>query len=465
MSLTSLPPYLLRLLIPVLLLVLHASPPVSAVSVSSPDALQAEAMVFFHRHGDRSPYQFMPSDVSNNALWKDGPGMLTTTGMRQLENLGTAFRSRYLLGRPFALLGPSAEYHHAKFTVRSTDFDRTLQSAESFLNGFFPPGSGPAGGLSDSAQPVPMRTMPGELDSVLAGYSGGTCARVRELKKAAMHSKEWFEREKQHEELLEKAAKISGYGKLTLANVSAVSDALLCEKENNMTWLEGFEEEPEMFEELYKLAMTTLRPAFASTPELSRLGGGNMLATVVARFQRAAGVPVTVPERPTPQTPVLQDGAGSSDVRISQFSAHDSTLIALLGALNAFDDDNPPYGSSVVFELLYDPADSTQKYVRVYYNKGCDVDSLFGTPLKVICGDEICTLDEFVKALDPMIPKQYENECHTRDTVAYLRENIYKNSSVTLWTIVLLICMATVFFVCRLRRTRTEPKETYQPVV
>ncbi|GBG28484.1 Lysosomal acid phosphatase [Hondaea fermentalgiana] len=178
---------------------------VAACAVAAANQLEAEAVVFFHRHGDRSPTALMPRDEANNKRWTEmGLGMLTPQGMAQLEALGSAFRKRYVLGEPFQVLSPS--YKH-----------------------------------------------------------------------------------------------------VGLRAVSITKNSL------------------------YRLQS----------------------CQVVSRFQVMADRPVTVPTQPTPKTPRLNDRTGTK-VPIAHYSAHDSTLIALLGALGAFDDENPPYGSTVVFELLRD---------------------------------------------------------------------------------------------------------------
>lgn len=74
--------------------------------------------------------------------------MLTATGMAQLHSLGTLVRDRYVP----ALLNGS--YLREEFHYRSTDYDRTLMSAQSLLSGLYPPGTGQL--TADKLQPVPV---------------------------------------------------------------------------------------------------------------------------------------------------------------------------------------------------------------------------------------------------------------------------------------------------------------------
>jgi lysosomal acid phosphatase len=112
------------------------------------------------RHGDRSAVVDIPSFDKEGDNWPEGLGQLTDVGsavMRtytthtcyslslshtlthillqlgtlQQFHLGVYMRSRYITKHK--LLGP--RYHHTQINIRSTDYDRTLQSAEAQLAG------------------------------------------------------------------------------------------------------------------------------------------------------------------------------------------------------------------------------------------------------------------------------------------------------------------------------------------
>lgn len=391
------------------------------------------ALVLFHRHGDRSPGSFMPLDAANNARWPDGAGQLTARGMAQVHALGGALRQRYVLevpgGRRLRLLN-SSSLRTGEWRVRATDFDRTLQSAQALLQGVFPPGSGPAGGLPERLQVTPVRTMPMQLDSVLLGFTPLVCPRIGELKAKAKETAQWRQLALESQSLLRRLEELSGHASLDIGNVSAVLDPLFCEKQHGMDWLKGFREDPGLFDATAVLYRKTLRAQYAFDAEMRRLGGGNMVAQVIARFQRFCGQEPTVPEFPDPSTPFLFDGSATPGVRVSHFSAHDTTLVSLLGALGVFDDDLPPYGSSVVFELR--ERERGQRGVVAYYNKGVEA-PFSSAPLRLCPGredaDGWCPLDEFALAFRDVVPRNFAKECEPQlagveptnaDTVTHL---------------------------------------------
>jgi hypothetical protein len=123
---------------------------------------------------------------------------------------------------------------------------------------------------------------------------------------------------------------------------------------------------------------------------------------VIYRLERAAGV-----ASPTlSAASVLESNTDNETGHVlSHFSAHDTTVAALLALLGSFGVDesaqpsakgtNPPYASSVVVELF---RDSTEKEVagqvplrvRVYYNKG--VRHLFqNAPVELKCCASVAT--------------------------------------------------------------------------
>jgi hypothetical protein len=105
------------------------------------------------RHGDRSPISAYPNDPYNVTMWSQygGFGQLTQLGMRQTHQYGKFLRTHYA---NFL----TERYDRGKVIVHSTDYDRTLMSAQSVLSGLFQPSGDQVWNDEIKWQPVPVHT-------------------------------------------------------------------------------------------------------------------------------------------------------------------------------------------------------------------------------------------------------------------------------------------------------------------
>lgn len=118
------------------------------------------------RHGDRTP---LIESKAMQKIWPQGLGQLTQNGMHEAYLLGKSMRELYV--NQSHLL--PASYDSKRMTVRSSDMDRTLMTAQSFLYGLYPLGTGPllldhkTPALPEAFQPIPVHTVPIEKDGLL----------------------------------------------------------------------------------------------------------------------------------------------------------------------------------------------------------------------------------------------------------------------------------------------------------
>ena len=106
------------------------------------------------RHGVRSILREYPNDPHEDYWNKYGRGQLHPVGMKQLQDYGAFIMNRY---SSFI----NSTYDHNRVYARSTNYDRTLQSAGAFLAGAFKPASWQSWTSTDGQSawlPIPIHT-------------------------------------------------------------------------------------------------------------------------------------------------------------------------------------------------------------------------------------------------------------------------------------------------------------------
>uniref|UniRef100_A0A8C3KAY2 acid phosphatase n=1 Tax=Calidris pygmaea TaxID=425635 RepID=A0A8C3KAY2_9CHAR len=116
------------------------------------------------RHGDRTPVVNFPTDPHKESEWPQGFGQLTKTGMQQLFKLGQYTRERY---SNFL----NSTYNRQEFYIQSTDYDRTIMSAQSYLSGLFPPTSSQIWNPELLWQPIPVHVLQKSTDQGIHNYT------------------------------------------------------------------------------------------------------------------------------------------------------------------------------------------------------------------------------------------------------------------------------------------------------
>ena len=152
----------------------------SVASVPSHGELVGTILV--SRHGTRAPNavtsQLCPANSANLQRYLTLDISLegvTGRGMHQLLQLGEYTRAAYV---DTGFLKPY--YSNEEMYIRAVGEDRTLQSAVAWGQGLYPAGHAPIGYRADLPSPLPVYTLPDELDVLLENRKAGCHQRLKE---------------------------------------------------------------------------------------------------------------------------------------------------------------------------------------------------------------------------------------------------------------------------------------------
>ncbi|XP_006763930.1 PREDICTED: testicular acid phosphatase [Myotis davidii] len=315
-----------------------------------------------------------------STLWPRGLGQLTAEGVRQQLELGRFLRSRYE-----AFLSP--EYRREEVYVRSTDFDRTLESAQANLAGLFPE-AGP--GRPEAAwRPIPVHTVPVTEDKLLR-FPTRSCPRYHELLREATEAPEYQTALEGWTDFLAHLENCTGLSLVgePLRRAWKVLDTLMCQRAHGLplpSWAS-----PDVLQTLAQISALDIG-AHVGPPraaEKAQLTGGILLDAILANFSRVQrlGLPL----------------------KMVMYSA---------GALGLYDGRTPPYAACLGFEFRRslgdlnedDDEDAGNVTVSLFYRN----DST-GRPLSLSLPGcpAPCPLGRFRQLTAPARPPAHGVPCH-----------------------------------------------------
>jgi len=345
------------------------------------------------RHGARSPMTFSKTSSIGDSfeIWPDGTGQLTENGKEMHRELGRFLRNRYKDFYPF-----EEEYRRKDIYVRSTDRDRTLLSAVSNLGAFLnvtTPGN----------VPFPVHTLPTETDNLLR-YPNMNCKRFSEiLKNKEIQQTPGYKAldEKYADDFKKMAELLNDTTEYNLNNMWTIFDNVDCHKYNNFTetvpaeLLSG-----PLYDRLTVAAGLAMKTLFTDIEgnrriELSRMQGGVLLGDILEQLR----------------SPLKQYDFDEA-VKYLVYSAHDTTLAAALVAMNAQQKNfkQPFYASALLFERYFDDSTGTHS-IEIWYKNNKEFTDLTAET----CGESPCSLDQLEQAWLPVIPLNWDAECHHMD--------------------------------------------------
>lgn len=345
---------------------------------------QKETLVFaidLIRHGDRMPRRDVPGLPHH---WPLAFSELTAIGMHQEYELGTQFRQRYIVQQ--SLLPKN--YRAETMTVCSTDFSRTLMSAQSALTGLYPPGTGPdlpnsgSPALPYAFQPVTVRAEPCRdlfdekknetMESLLKANPKGTeCEKY--CNAHVFNQDHWKKKIAKLKPQFVHWQKMTG---VDLGNVDTMD-----------TWDQLiFLGEMLHIRELYHVPL----PKGLSRADVDTIIHASQWAFVELYKPRSVGDCLSRKLLKKIMKQISLAARKEARFKWILFSAHDTTILSLLSAMGAPTNNAPPYASDLNIALL---ETRHQHYVvKIQLNNA---------PVVVpSCGGSTCTLDQFMRLLD-----------------------------------------------------------------
>ena len=333
---------------------------VSAILIST--SVYAEDKLVFAidliRHGDRAPIQDLASPRYN---WPEGLGELTPRGMNQEYELGRKMRYEYV--ERYQLLPKS--YQTGTIYVRSSDMDRTLMSAESFLMGLYPLGSGPrfsygSVALPGAFQPIPIHTVAADQDTLF--YPLSDKQKQALFKGYVFNTSAWQQKRSELEPYYAKWSQATGMQINSLAQVIMLGDTIYIRQLHHIPLPSSLNQQD--IQTIIDTNQWGIAALF-SPPQIGHAMAHNLLMSIDQYFMLASQNQISL--------------------KYVLYSAHDTNILGLMSDLDVPSKTQVPYAADLNF-LLFRTGQG-QYYVKVSFD---------GTPLDLpACGNIDCPLAKF----------------------------------------------------------------------
>lgn len=371
------------------------------------------------RHGARSPLY----DNFISSVWNIPPGHLTSIGQRQHYLLGRELRRRYMIEKNFL----NHSYNDEEVKVYSTDYIRTIQSAQSQLLGlYYDEGSLFNNSKMDKKfvvppinvenwenilndlknntlpfrfQPIPIKALPDKFNLILAPDEN--CNKIQQIKDENYQTDYYQNFEKKLHNMgfyrqFEKIFKVDA-SNLTIEETQQYLDIITMNRYDSRKLPENYTEE---FDDLMNFA-------YCFRQSYLKIGNDSVLPYYVSNFFE--NLLEKFDEK------ILNSENENDKLKLEFFSAHDNNLLYILrglGLTNYTDDfeefmkptkffsyRNPQLASLLLFELH----ELKENYfVKVLFNDKV---------MKINDCEEFCSYPKFKIWLKERVLQNWEEKC------------------------------------------------------
>ncbi|CAG9857410.1 unnamed protein product [Phyllotreta striolata] len=282
-------------------------------------------VVAVFRHGDRAPLRSWPNDIYfDDKYWPNGLTQLTEKGKIRAHSLGKWFRKYY---RNFT----SDIYSPKDIYMYSTDVDRCLMSAQSFLLGLYPPKGYQVWNEAIPWQPIPVHTAQRHKDDVVLDKR--PCPKHKKLYQQAKRAV-YKNLEEKYKVIYDTLKEYTGWANITPELVEDFVNQIYVYDNYNKTFIPDWAKKVYCHPDVKYLAYLALQTS-TSTKTLARLKIGPFFHKIICHFENF-----------TCGAPNAETGP-----KFYAFSCHDSCLIHLMNAMGVYDSRQIGFSDSLIFEL------------------------------------------------------------------------------------------------------------------
>jgi hypothetical protein len=304
------------------------------------------------RHGDRTPADQIPRSYLN---WKEGLGELTAKGIQQEIGLGKKLRMEYI--NQYHLL-PN-DFNKDTIYVRSTDYKRTIKSAEALLSGLYPLET-----RKPPNQKIIIHVVNVKDDNLLIVKPSKSIVAV--INRYLKDHRFWKEKTVNLQKKLDYWSEATGLQLQNADQLRILADNLFIRQLYHLPLPKDINQEDA--DKIILLSDSVTTNDF-KLKEVTNSTGRKFLQTVAAYLKQAS--------------------QEKSPLKYALFLGHDASIMSVMTALGAPLETLPPYASRLNFSLI---ENNNHYYVKIHYNK-----KLVFVPF---CKRTICTLPQFHKLGD-----------------------------------------------------------------
>ncbi|XP_031564827.1 prostatic acid phosphatase-like isoform X2 [Actinia tenebrosa] len=350
--------------------------------------LELQQVVIISRHGSRG---FLTKDHTTLQETADSP--LTIRGMDQMYRAGQYVRQLYNSTTTSFL---SEGYNGSEVYVRSSDYQRTLISAQSFLLGLYPPREQTLTNYAGvfkapyDIQQVPIHTVPVREDQLLRGWL--RCPTIQNRISEFYKSETFKKKERDNADFLKTLESITGMSDIDLKDFYNVYDFIHLHRVYGKMYLNLTEEQ---WNKVVDLA-DWLEYHKYKKEMVESMGAGLLVNDIAQNF--------------------INTTKNRRKAKLLYYSAHYPTIVSLFSVLGVNQINKtlqtiPYYASLVFIELL--KGDNQDYYVRLAFRNGLENDTKDSFQYYAIpgCDRKACPLKTFNKLLGSLEVRNIEAWC------------------------------------------------------